>query len=573
MSDESNVPTGGGSGGDGGGGGGEGARRRRRPRRRGPRAGGDRPAEGGAGVQPPPTGAAAPAPTGGGSGGEARTGEPGQGARRRRRRRRPGGEGGRPGGEGGRPGGEGGRRESEGGRRESESGRREPADSAAPQESGPRERPAGPGGEPSRRRTRRRRRPEGQRAEGPRADEPRGERPERPGRPERPERPERSRRPRPPAGADHPAQAARSEGAAAEAQREAGLAGALEFPDESDWDISAPGARLTPPPAAAAAAGSDEDEAWSGAAPAGPPLLDFPEPELDPDGDDEFIDLDPAAPEPKGILCNLAQVYLRDRCRLCPVEAGDLNPQPGDRVVVETDQGLSVGQVMRAAERALSEEPPRRVLRRVDANDQRQQARNLVREREAFTFCRDRIKQRKLPMKLIRVEYLHGGSKAMFYFAAENRVDFRDLVKDLAARLHTRIVMRQVGVRDESRMTGGIGSCGRELCCATWLPHFEPVSIRMAKDQNLVLNPQKVSGQCGRLKCCLAYEQAQYHECRKKLPKVGRRVLTPEGEGKVLDIDILRLLVRVIRDDGTEQVYAADRLQPAAPSQGPRDGG
>jgi cell fate regulator YaaT (PSP1 superfamily) len=288
----------------------------------------------------------------------------------------------------------------------------------------------------------------------------------------------------------------------------------------------------------------------------------MPAPELDPDGDDESLDLDPSVEPPRGTLRNLAQVYLRDRCRLCPVEVGEIELRPGDRAVVETEQGLSVAQVVRAAERVVTEEPPRRVLRRIDANDQRQEARNLVREREAFAFCRERIRHRRLPMKLIRVEYLHGGSKAIFYFAAENRVDFRELVKDLAARLHTRIVMRQVGVRDESRMTGGIGSCGCELCCATWLPHFEPVSIRMAKDQNLVLNPQKVSGQCGRLKCCLGYEQAQYQECRKHLPRVGRRVRTPEGEAKVVDVDILRMLVRVVREDGSEHQYTAAELQP-----------
>jgi cell fate regulator YaaT (PSP1 superfamily) len=165
-------------------------------------------------------------------------------------------------------------------------------------------------------------------------------------------------------------------------------------------------------------------------------------------------------------------------------------------------------------------------------------------------------------MKLIRVEYLHGGNKALFFFAAEHRVDFRDLVKDLAQRLHTRIVMRQVGVRDEAKMTGGIGSCGHTLCCATWMHKFEPVSIRMAKDQNLVLNPQKVSGQCGRLKCCLTYEQAQYQDARKEMPKHGRMVNTPDGEGKVQDMDILRRMVSVSFEDGTVRSYPADRLHP-----------
>jgi cell fate regulator YaaT (PSP1 superfamily) len=274
------------------------------------------------------------------------------------------------------------------------------------------------------------------------------------------------------------------------------------------------------------------------------------------------VHLDPDQPTPTGHVCDAVGVRLCDQLRLQHFDAGGLSCLAyGDQVIVETEQGLTLAVVEETRQRRLLREAPRRTVRPVDANDLRQRTRNVAREREAFEYCRDRIRQRRLPMKLIRVEYLHGGNKALFYFAAENRVDFRDLVKDLAGRLHTRIVMRQVGVRDEARMTGGTGSCGCELCCSTWLPRFDPVSIRMAKDQNLVLNPQKVSGQCGRLKCCLAYEQQQYVERRKGLPKQGRRVRTPDGDGRVLDLDILRQLVRVSRDDGTAQTYPAAEVQ------------
>jgi cell fate regulator YaaT (PSP1 superfamily) len=303
--------------------------------------------------------------------------------------------------------------------------------------------------------------------------------------------------------------------------------------------------------------------------PGGPSLLDVPPPQLDSDGDDEFLDVAPDQPAPSGTLQDAALVWLHDRSRAVEFDCGNLPLCVGDRVVVERDQGLGLGTVARPCRRAMAREPLRRLIRTLDANDLRQDARNRMREREAFEYCRGRINQRSLPMKLIRVEYLHGGNKAIFYFAAESRVDFRDLVKDLAQRLHTRIVMRQVGVRDEAKMTGGIGSCGCELCCAVWLPDFDPVSIRMAKDQNLVLNPQKVSGQCGRLKCCLTYEQKQYQEARRMLPKPGRRVVTPDGEGKVQDLDVLRQLVRVLRDDGTMQTYPAAQVQARTTPQAP----
>ena len=158
--------------------------------------------------------------------------------------------------------------------------------------------------------------------------------------------------------------------------------------------------------------------------------------------------------------------------------------------------------------------------------------RNLIREREAKKLCLAKIQEHKLPMKLIGVESFLDGSKIIFYFVSEGRVDFRALVKDLAGVFKTRIEMRQVGVRNEAKMIGGLGTCGREFCCCSFLKEFEPVSVKMAKEQNLALNPQKISGACGRLMCCLAYEVDTYTELKKDLPKVGKRVVTPRGRGR-----------------------------------------
>ena len=278
---------------------------------------------------------------------------------------------------------------------------------------------------------------------------------------------------------------------------------------------------------------------------------------VDPTDDDANLDWSGSqdAREREATLYNAVQVRFRDGAKVARFDAGENMVEPGDEVVIETDQGLAVGVAVRRSVRILNNGSLPRMIRPLDEGGQRQQVRNGAREEEAFEYCSSRISERRLPMKLIEVIYLHGGNKAIFYFASENRVDFRELVKDLAKRFHTRIVMRQVGVRDEAKMTGGIGSCGCELCCATWLPRFEPVSIRMAKDQGMVLNPQKVSGQCGRLKCCLGYELSQYLECRKGLPRMGKNVTTPEGDGRVVELDILRRLVRVHYPDGNYKTH------------------
>jgi cell fate regulator YaaT (PSP1 superfamily) len=271
-----------------------------------------------------------------------------------------------------------------------------------------------------------------------------------------------------------------------------------------------------------------------------------------------YVHLDPEGDTLDGVLCNTVGIELSSM-PMSLFDAGDLAIEKGDQVIVDTDRGVAIGRVVSSATRQMLEHPPAKVRRRVGENEARPQ-RAREREDEAFEFCRERIRARELPMKLIRAEFLQSGNKAIFFFSAENRVDFRELVKDLARRLHARIEMRQVGVRDESRMSAGIGPCGRELCCSSWIKEFQPVSIRMAKDQNLVLNPTKVSGMCGRLKCCLAYEQALYREARSNLPKVGHRVTTPAGEGRVHELDIPRRLVRVLVSDGSIETFAASEV-------------
>ncbi len=240
----------------------------------------------------------------------------------------------------------------------------------------------------------------------------------------------------------------------------------------------------------------------------------------------------------------------------------DMYLDQSDQVIVETGRGLAFGEVVVPGQRRLvGEEKLPRVVRKATGNDKLQQERNKDRQDAAYRLCKDRIDRLGLHMKLIKVEYLHGGNKAVFYFSAEGRIDFRELVRDLARRLHTRIEMRQIGVRDASRMLGGVGACGCQLCCNLYLREFQPVSIRMAKDQNLLLNPQKVSGVCGRLLCCLTYEDQVYRETAKGIPRIGRRVVTPDGEGRVRDRDILKRTVRVqLSDDTAVQEYPMDQV-------------
>ena len=239
--------------------------------------------------------------------------------------------------------------------------------------------------------------------------------------------------------------------------------------------------------------------------------------------------------------------------KLYDFNAGEFVIAIRDKVVVETDRGVGIATVIKApVERSQEEMPPglvmiRRIATTEDLDILEQ---NTVKEKDAYDFCNKRIIERNMQMKLVRVEYLFDGSKAVFYFTADGRVDFRDLVKDLAHTFHTRIEMRQIGVRDESKMVGGIGICGRELCCCSWLRDFQPVSVKMAKEQNLALNPNKISGQCGRLLCCLDYEYETYCCLRKTFPKCGKRVRTDSVTGVVDKLNILTGNISLKMDDG-----------------------
>ncbi|MBO4889202.1 MAG: stage 0 sporulation family protein [Firmicutes bacterium] len=220
----------------------------------------------------------------------------------------------------------------------------------------------------------------------------------------------------------------------------------------------------------------------------------------------------------------------------------------GEYVIVETARGIEYGLTVTEPRLAGEEDivqPLRSVLRKATQQDTANYEKNLGLEKEAAVICQEKIAERGLEMNLIDVEYTFDGKKILFYFTADGRVDFRELVKDLATVFHTRIELRQIGVRDETKMGGGIGICGRPYCCSTFLSDFAPVSIKMAKDQNLSLNPTKISGTCGRLMCCLRYEESTYEDLTKGLPSEGDTVETPSGAGEVLHVNVLRQLVKV----------------------------
>lgn len=231
-----------------------------------------------------------------------------------------------------------------------------------------------------------------------------------------------------------------------------------------------------------------------------------------------------------------------------------------DRVIVETAQGIECG-ICVIPNTVLEEDfqhPLKKLLRIATAQDEKQVAENIKKQDEAFTVCNERILSYDLPMKLVETECTFDNSKILFYFTADGRIDFRELVKDLAATFRTRIEMRQVGARDEAKMLGGLGICGREFCCSAFLKDFEPVSIKMAKEQNLSLNPTKISGACGRLMCCLKYEQDAYEYLHRITPRKGSYVSTPEGNGTVESVDLLTGAVKVRLEnsaDNIPQVY------------------
>jgi cell fate regulator YaaT (PSP1 superfamily) len=274
---------------------------------------------------------------------------------------------------------------------------------------------------------------------------------------------------------------------------------------------------------------------------------------------------------PELMNVNIVGVRFGYACKVYHFDSGEMDLAAGDWVIVKTEKGTGLGQIALAPfERQMDAtqfEGLRKVIRKAGKVDFDQKERCSQREAEAYTYCLERIEALQLPMKLVAVECFFDGSKYVFYFTAEGRVDFRELVKQLVSRFPVRIEMRQIGVRHEAKMTGGLACCGQELCCARFLTDFRPVSVKMAKNQNLSLNPTKISGVCGRLMCCLGYEHDIYEEFRKQLPKVGKTVKTQKGDGVVLKHNPLAETIFVKVDEETivevtkgEIVHEAENL-------------
>ena len=238
-----------------------------------------------------------------------------------------------------------------------------------------------------------------------------------------------------------------------------------------------------------------------------------------------------------------------------------------DKAIVETTRGIECGEVA-MKERTISEEelihPLKKIIRKATEEDLRKVQQNKQKEKEAFDICLKKIASHNLKMKLVGVEYTFDNNKVLFYFTADGRIDFRELVKDLASVFRTRIELRQIGVRDESKMLGGLGICGKPFCCSTFLGEFQPVSIKMAKEQCLSLNPTKISGTCGRLMCCLKYEQEAYSDLLKRTPKIGALVDTPEGKGIVIDQNLLtrKLTIRLDKaPDASPTIFKVEEIR------------
>ena len=256
-------------------------------------------------------------------------------------------------------------------------------------------------------------------------------------------------------------------------------------------------------------------------------------------------------------MIKVVGVRFRSAGKIYYFDPQKLDIKKGEHVIVETARGVEYGTVVLGIKEIADDEitaPLKPVIRIATPKDDKQEASNREKEKSAMAVCLEKIKKHKLDMKLIDAEYTFDNNKVLFYFTADGRVDFRELVKDLAAVFKTRIELRQIGVRDETKIVGGIGICGRPLCCHTFLDEFAPVSIKMAKEQNLSLNPTKISGVCGRLMCCLKNEEETYEELNRRLPNVGDRVTTDDGlKGEVHSVNVLRQLVKVLVDDGEEK--------------------
>jgi len=256
-------------------------------------------------------------------------------------------------------------------------------------------------------------------------------------------------------------------------------------------------------------------------------------------------------------------VQVGESGKISSFDTGHFVLKKGNWVMVETELGPALGMVVAEPRKWGEDGPPvrlRKVLRLATEKDLERHESNKALNKDIYRFCHSKIKERSLPMLLVGVERLFDGSKVMVYFTADGRVDFRGLVKDLVQKFHTRIEMRQIGVRHQAKMVGGLGNCGRQLCCTGFLDTFDPVSIRMAKEQNLSLNPSKISGMCGRLMCCLAYEYEYYENAKKAISKVGKRVKTKRGEGKVIRQNILKKTLTVSLDGGEDTEISYEEL-------------
>ena len=256
-------------------------------------------------------------------------------------------------------------------------------------------------------------------------------------------------------------------------------------------------------------------------------------------------------------MINVIGVRFRPAGKVYFFDPAGMDIKTGDHVIVETARGIEFGHVVlgsRAVDESKVIQPLKPVIRMATAADEETERRNKEKEKDAFGICLEKIKKHNLQMKLIDSEYTFDNNKVLFYFTADGRIDFRELVKDLAAVFKTRIELRQIGVRDETKIMGGIGICGRPLCCHTYLSEFIPVSIKMAKEQNLSLNPTKISGVCGRLMCCLKNEEETYEELNSKLPNIGDYVTTDDGlKGEVHSVSVLRQLVKVVVTVGKDE--------------------
>ena len=273
----------------------------------------------------------------------------------------------------------------------------------------------------------------------------------------------------------------------------------------------------------------------------------------------------------------VASVRFRSGSKSYYFDPRDLQVEAGQDVIVETAQGIEFGQCTEGNHEVNDDsvvKPLRPIIRIATDNDRHTAAYHRGREKEIFEICQKKIQQHKLEMKLVRVECSFDGSKILFFFTADGRVDFRELVKDLAGVFRSRIELRQIGVRDEAKMLGGLGMCGRPFCCSSYLDEFVPVSIKMAKTQSLSLNPTKISGTCGRLMCCLKYEQDAYEDALRRMPKAESFVMTPDGPGNVSDVNLLKETVNVRLDDKNEQprTYHNCEVQVLRNGKGSRDG-